>query len=233
LIRLERPDGSPIAVVMNYAMHGTVLSGKNLQISGDAPGTVSAFLEPKIGAPVLYVNGAAGNLAPIYSVYPDPQSGHLSQFNVLLGGHVLAALESMGPGSPVVKLRIAEKIIETPRKTGLTWPQDLAAYTRTGEGGVPLVRMPVRFLEINRTLIWSAPVELFCEIAIAVRNQSPFPHTFYFGYTGGWLGYLPTAQAFHEGGYEPATSPFTDAAEGDLLKAVVTHIQGLEPISPQ
>ena len=31
LIRLERPDGSPIAVIANYAMHGTVLSGANLE----------------------------------------------------------------------------------------------------------------------------------------------------------------------------------------------------------
>ena len=36
---------------------------------------------------------------------------------------------------------------------------------------------------------------------MAVRNQSPFAHTFYFGYTNGWLGYLPTEQAFGEGGY--------------------------------
>ena len=76
------------------------------------------------------------------------------------------------------------------------------------------VRLPVRFLRLNDTVIWAAPVELFCEIAMAVRNQSPFAHTFYFGYTNGWLGYLPTAQAFGEGGYEPRTSPFTTKAEG-------------------
>src|SRR5207237_5231950 len=84
LIRLERPDGAPIALVANYAMHGTVMSGANLQISGDGPGTVSAYLEQKTGAPVLFVNGAAGNLAPIYSVYPGAKTGHLFQLHVLL-----------------------------------------------------------------------------------------------------------------------------------------------------
>src|ERR1035438_7859453 len=68
LIRLERPDGSLISVIMNYAMHGTVMSGSNLMISGDAPGTVTAYLEQKLGGTVLYVQGAAGNMAPIYSV---------------------------------------------------------------------------------------------------------------------------------------------------------------------
>jgi hypothetical protein len=77
LIRLEKTDGAPIALIMNYAMHGTVLSGKNTLIGGDGPGTVSAYLEQKMGVPVLYVNGAAGNMAPIYSGYDNERQGHL------------------------------------------------------------------------------------------------------------------------------------------------------------
>jgi neutral ceramidase len=218
LIRLERPDGTPIATIANYAIHGTVMSGQNLLISGDAPGTVSAYLEQKTGAPVLFVNGAAGNLAPIYSVYPDAKSGHLSQFNVLLGDRILAAARAMGPATGDVTLWTAEQSIATPQREGLAWPEELAQYK---------ARVPVRFLRINDTLIWAAPVELFCEIAIAVRNQSPFAHTFYFGYTNGWFGYLPTAQAFAEGGYEPKTSVFTAQAEKDVTEGVVAAIQGM------
>jgi neutral ceramidase len=227
ILRLERPDGSPIAVIANYAMHGTVLSGKNLEIGGDGPGVVAAYVEQKVGAPVLYVNGAAGNLAPIYSVYPDPRSAHLSQFNVLLGDRILAAIGSLGLATRDVSLSVGEKVVETPVKEGLDWPEELSAYSRVDSGGRRLARLPVRFLRINDTLVWSAPVELFCEIAIAVRDQSPFPHTFYFGYTGGWFGYLPTKQAFQEGGYEPKTSPFTETAEHDLLQSVIPYMQGL------
>jgi hypothetical protein len=226
VMRLERPDGKPIAVVANYAMHGTVMSGANLQISGDAPGVVAAYVEEKVGAPVLYVNGAAGNMAPIYSVYPDPRSGHLSQFDVLLGDRILDALQRLGSASTDVSLHISEKIIETPRKQGLEWPPELPAYSR-GEGAAALVRLPVRFLQINDTVIWSAPIELFCEIATAVRDRSPFTHTFYFGYTDGWIGYLPTKEAFAEGGYEPKTSVFTGAAEQDVRDGVITYLQSL------
>ena len=214
-------------MIANYAMHGTVLSGANLEIGGDAPGAVSAYVEQKVGAPVLYVQGAAGNMAPIYSGYPNPRSGHLSEFNVLLGDRIMAALGSIGPATGDASLQLGEKMIETPRKEGLIWPEELAMYSRDRPGGGPLVRLPVRFLRIDNTVIWSAPVELFCEIAVAVRNQSPFPHTFYFGYTGGWFGYLPTKQGFQEGGYEPKTSPFTEAAENDLLQGVISYIQGL------
>ena len=158
------------------------MSGQNLQISGDAPGTVSAYLEQKTGAPVLFVNGAAGNLAPIYSVYPDAKS---ATFRSSTCCSATAFWRPRGPWVPAtadVTLWTAEQSIATPQKEGLAWPEELAQYR---------ARVPVRFLRINDTLIWAAPVELFCEIAIAVRNQSPFAHTFYFGYTNGWFGYLP------------------------------------------
>ena len=222
LIRLDRPDGSLIALIANYAMHGTVMSGQNLSISGDGPGTVTAYLEQKLGGTVLYINGAAGNIAPIYSVYPNARSGHLSQFRVLLGDRILAAVASLGPGTGDVTMRHAERIVETPRRDGLAWPDALAPYESSGGR----IRLPIRFVRINDTVIWSAPVEMFCEIAMDVRDRSPFSHTFYFGYTNGWFGYLPTAKAFEEGGYEPRTSPFTPQVESDVGQAVTAFIQG-------
>jgi hypothetical protein len=226
LIRVERIDGTPIAVIANYAMHGTVMSGANLEISGDGPGVAAAYVEEKLGAPVLYVNGAAGNMAPIYSGYPNARSGHLSQFQVLLGDRILAGLKGLGAPTSDVSMRTAEKTIETPRKAGLDWPPEMASLARA-DSGSELVRLPVRFLQINDTIVWSAPVEMFCEIATAIRDRSPFTHTFYFGYTNGWIGYLPTKEAFEEGGYEPKTSVFTGAAEQAVLDGVITYLQSL------
>ena len=227
VIRIEKADGSPLVLIANYAMHGTVLSGKYMEISGDAQGVVADYVEKKLEAPMLYVNGAAGNIAPIYSVYNDPKSGHLTQFNVLLGDRILAANRAIGAATGDVKLWAGEKWVDTPRKQGLDWTDDLTAYARTSPSGTPLVRLPVRFLAINDTAIWSAPVELFCEISMNVRNQSSFANTFYFGYTNGWIGYLPTKAGFAEGGYEPNTSVFSDRAERDVTDAVVSFLQGI------
>jgi hypothetical protein len=71
LIRVETTDGKLIALLANYAIHGTDLGQENLKITGDVPGVVAQYVEQKLGAPVLFLNGAEGNLAPIYSVYPD------------------------------------------------------------------------------------------------------------------------------------------------------------------
>ncbi len=163
---------------------------------------------------------------PSTTVYPTPSAGHLSEFRVLLGDRILEANRQLTKGSADINLRLDELTVETALKPGLEWPPELARYSRVEDSGRTLLRLPVRVLRLNDAVIWSAPVELFSEIAIEVRARSPFAHTLYFGYTNGWFGYLPTAKAFAEGGYEPQTSPFTEAAEADLTRQLVTFLQG-------
>ena len=227
LLRLEKTDGSLIAIIANYAMHGTVLGGRFMKISGDAQGMVANYVEKKLGAPMLYINGAAGNIAPIYSVYDTPGAGHLSQFGVLLGDKILDTVQRTKVSFSPVELAAAETTIETARKPGLTWTPALQDFASQSAAGEQMVRIPVRFMRINDLMLWAAPVELFCEISMAVREASPFRNTFYFGYTNGWIGYLPTAEGFLEGGYEPTTSPFTEKAEDDFRRGVISQIKAM------
>jgi neutral ceramidase len=228
LIRIDNADGSPLALIANYAIHGTVLGPQNTLISGDAPGVVAEYVEEKVGAPVLFINGAAGNLAPIYSVYPSARAGHLGQFRVLLGDRIVEANQKITSTTDEIRLASGAQILETPRKPELQWPSDLKQYSRTTKDGVNLVRMPVRFLKINNDIaIWSAPIELFCEVSNEVRDRSPFQYTFYYGYTNGWFGYMPTAEEWPFGGYEvERVSPFTAAAAGDLTELVIGYFEG-------
>ncbi len=235
LLRFDREDGTPIALIANYPIHGTVLSGANLEISGDAPGVVAEYVEQETGIPLIFINGAMGNLAPIYSVYPNPRSGHLSQFRVLLGDKILDANQKILSTTDKVTLSTGSLVVETPRKSGMGWTSDLKEYTRATRAGENLVKLPVRFLKINDDVaIWSAPLELFCEISNEIRDRSPFTYTFYFGLTNGWLGYLLPESEFKHGGYEPDVSPFTPSAAKDLTEFVVSYLKGeMQSIRPQ
>lgn len=226
LLRIEKADGNLLAIIANYAIHGTVMGPQNLEISGDAPGVVAGYVEEKTGAPMLFINGAAGNLAPIYSVYPSARQGHLGEFRVLLGDKILEANRAIASTTDQVSLVTRKLVVETPRKD-MGWPEDMTNYSRTTRSGQNMVLLPVRFLKINDDVaIWSAPLELFCEVSNAVRQRSPFPFTFYFGYSNGNLGYLPTSEGWAQGGYEPSVSPFTPAAEKDLTEAVIGYLKG-------
>ncbi len=225
LLRIERRDGSPMALVANYAMHGTALGPPNTLISGDAPGVVAAYVEEKLGIPVLYVNGAAGNLAPIYTVQPDFRAAHIDEFKVLLGDRIVAGSKRLPGATADVRLRAGQQVVHTERKPDFGWDETLKDYLP--QSAPSAVRLPVRFLFINDdTAIYAAPVELFCEISNGIRGRSRFQHTFFFGYTNGWLGYLCTRKAYEEGGYEPGTAPFTEQVEDDFTQAVTTYLEG-------
>ena len=226
MLRFEKPDGSVIALITNYAIHGTVLGGQSTQISGDVTGIVSEYVEEKIGAPVLFINGAAGNIAPIYSVYPDARSGHLYHFKVLLGDKILEANKEITTAVDSVSLQTGGITVEGRRKENLSWPSYLGKYTTT-KGGVNMVKLPVRFLKLNNNIaIWSAPLELFCEISNEIREKSPFPYTFYYGYTNGWLGYLPTENEWQYGGYEvEVVSPYTKDMGDKLIESVSGYLE--------
>lgn len=223
LLRIDKEDGSPLALIANYPMHGTVL-GANLEVSGDAPGIVAEYVEQKSGVPMLFINGAGGNMAPLYS---GSGVGHLNQFKVLLGDKILDAYSKIISATDKVKLFTGSFTVETPRKAGLGWPSDLSNYTKSGKGGTNMIQLPIRFLKINEDVaIWSAPIELFCEVSNEIRDHSPFPYTFYFGYTNGWLGYMPTASAWEHGGYETTVSPYTPLAAKNLSEAVLSYLGG-------
>lgn len=225
IIRLDKEDGNPLAIIINYPIHGTVL-GSTTCISADVQGVVSEYVQQQLGVPCLFINGAAGNLAPIYSVGKDVNDPFLKQFRTLLGDKVLEA-NTMITTSKDVSLYTQEIMVETPRRNDLGWPSTFGKYTRTTKTGVNLVRVPIQFLKINDDIaIWNSPSELFCEISNEVRRRSPFPYTFYFGYANGWLGYVPTEEEFTHKGYESSVSPFTPAVAKDITESVVAVLQG-------
>ena len=61
-------------------------------------------------------------------------------------------------------------------------------------------------MRLGELLLIGTPGETFVELGAAVRAASPLPHTVVVGYANGNVGYLPTARAFAEGGYEVETA---------------------------
>ncbi|GEO23050.1 neutral/alkaline non-lysosomal ceramidase N-terminal domain-containing protein [Cyclobacterium qasimii] len=223
---VHKEDHRLMVTVANYAIHGTVMGGENLQISGDVQGVVSKYVEEKSGAPMLFINGAAGNIAPIYSVYPNARAGRMNQFRRLLGDKILMANEDILKYEDQVSFSTSEMEFLTPMKEGLKWPEALNDYIVDEKGTAKTIKLPVRFLNINDKIgIWASPLELFCEISNEVRERSPFPYTFYYGYTNGWLGYMLTEEEWKYKGYEPTVSPYVPSAGTRFGEAVLSYLE--------
>ena len=78
---------------------------------------------------------------------------------------------------------------------------DLVA--RTEATGKPVTRdLDVWALRINDIGIVAVNGEPFAELGLEVKRRSPLAHTMFLGYSNGCLGYLPTPEAFAEGGMD-------------------------------
>jgi neutral ceramidase len=61
VMRIDSQHGQPLATVVNFAAHPTILAWANRLISPDYPGTVRRTVEKLVGGTCLFLQGAAGN----------------------------------------------------------------------------------------------------------------------------------------------------------------------------
>jgi hypothetical protein len=66
LIKITQDDGTLMAVLLNYAMHGTIIGNESGILSSDAPGAVEQGVENALAqyVPVLYFQSWAGDMSP-------------------------------------------------------------------------------------------------------------------------------------------------------------------------
>ncbi len=95
--RIVDDAGSPIATLVNYACHPTTLGPSNTRISPDYVGAARDLVEDRTGVPMLFLQGASGELAPRRQ-YTDDTSAALANGREL-GYAALSALEGMLPPS--------------------------------------------------------------------------------------------------------------------------------------
>jgi neutral ceramidase len=94
-------------------------------------------------------------------------------------------------------------------------------------GGRASIPVELHLLQIGPTVLAGIEGEPFAEIGLAIKAGSPWPTTWFGGYTGGWAGYIPTPDAYPQGGYEVDTSPFAPEAAGRLVAETLAALEAL------
>ena len=64
------------------------------------------------------------------------------------------------------------------------------------------ITMRVQAIRIGDAVLVSMPVEPFAEIASSIKAKSSFDNLIVSGFSNGHNAYLPTTEAYEEGGYE-------------------------------
>jgi neutral ceramidase len=85
----------------------------------------------------------------------------------------------------------------------------------------------VNVVQIGNTAIVTFPGEVFVAIALNIRRESPFARTMFFGLANDYIGYVPTAEANANAGYEVVASRVGPDAAGILEKRTGQLLQSL------
>jgi len=172
---------------------------------------------------MLVINGAAGNLSPIYTVYPDSSKSGLQLANssrVLPPlGQDFEANRNIGP-RPRCRLILGEQYISRQEEPELGGTPNFRLQQQGHQHGETVGCSLFDFYESPRDIAHRAAPSSHCSVRSPWAVRSPFsrsPYTFFiFSVTAtGWLGYFPRGKEFAMGGYEPPFA-FTEAGRRGL-----------------
>ncbi|HEV8585236.1 MAG TPA: neutral/alkaline non-lysosomal ceramidase N-terminal domain-containing protein [Methylomirabilota bacterium] len=217
VLAVRRASGAPVALVWNFAIHGTMLSARNLKLSGDVMGVASATLERALGAPALFVNGAVGDVSPAR------HGGEaLAAVAAALAETARAAWSSavpVGPG-PLVA-RVARMDLPAPQLSlrnclGGWMP---AAVTLPLDGAFP-GETTLTGVALGDTAWVALPGEPATALGLRIKSEArrSFRHAFVAGVSNDYVGYLVAAPDYARPAYVTCNSVY-GAETGDRIAA--------------
>lgn len=281
VIRIDdAANGEPIAILVNYAAHPTIMAWDNRLLSPDYPGTVRRTVESWLGGLCLFLQGAAGNQDTVrdYACRREDarwvgrqiglEAARVAELiqtqptRVEIGARVesswtMGVAERFADGEPdgvvrcisrnvslpvwkhdppseseiarveeltreLAELRVQNAPAVTIREANMRVRRavlDMDIVCRRSQGDQLTIEFQA--MRLGPTAFVGIPVEPFAELGVAVKARSPFATTFFSGYTNGVAAYMPTADAYAEGGYEVWMTPFApEAAEVTIQESI-------------
>jgi len=112
LVRLDREDGRPLAVIYNFACH-PIMNPPSKGNSADYPGFASKVIEEATGAMAFFIQGCGGDINPVrYKEVTRPADAE--PLGTMLGATVLAAIRQIEVKNNAV-LKVSNEVVSVPR----------------------------------------------------------------------------------------------------------------------
>ncbi len=189
VIKFKRETGKDVLMI-NWAGHPR---GNDpypyTAATANYPGVLRSEVEKALDCHTMFILSGSGNVNN-WSQFPGELSHETYvELGTQLAQEVVKAAENFAPAT-LENLQVTENI-----------------QTITNKGGTP-VECPLYAFSMGDFACVTAPFEIFDTNAMAVRDASKFPTTFYATCANLSLGYLPTPYAFDFNAYEARITKF-------------------------
>jgi hypothetical protein len=248
--------GKVRGVVVNFTCHSTVVGGD--LFSPDYAGYLRKHLKAHYGSatPVCFLLGACGDITQVDNMSTSRDFGpeHADMMGMKLAGEtirtvnrvnwwkeapVAAVVESVPvairPEPDAERERPAFGLGSDGSKEGkidaaYAEERKLVAEMRRKN---PTLVCEVQGIRIGPLGIATNGAEYFCEYGLRIKKASPHLSTWVVSLANEWIGYVPTAQAFVGGGYEPRTARSSKLAPEAGQRLVEGALKALGKVAPK
>jgi neutral ceramidase len=206
VMRFDDANGKPIAILVNFTAHPTMVSGATLRFSADYVGAMKAEVEKATGARVIFMQGAAGDQSV------NAEKKDYRAFGQALAQEVVKVAAGLTPqevSSPSLQVKedrfkfSSRNNLSNPMVRGLYekafFPELIPNYVDEYADGVR-PRLTVALLNGEIAMV-GVSGEFFSNHSIRLKERARVKQLFFFGYCNGYHQYFPTIEAVAEGGY--------------------------------
>jgi len=253
VISVRSKKGRPIALFANYSLHYV---GGVTPLSADYFGAFAdrvmqlldaTQVEPKFVG--VMSNGTSGDVNNVrFAGPPPPASQPFDRIRIVADAVARVAVDSLKDAkySDQLTLNMAEREIELgvrlPSDDDLKYARKLLEMAK----GPPYDKMPeiyareslllakypktvkvkLQAIRIGEQGICAIPCEVFTEIGLSLKKQSPLKPTFTISLANGYNGYLPTPEQHKLGGYETwrARSSYVEVDASPKVETVLLEL---------
>lgn len=244
VLAARRPDGAWAGVVVNFGCHACHHMG---QLSAGYPGVMVRELRSRLGAGlgVVFLNGPCANV--IHRDYLNPAPVDTKEH---IGGALARAVERTLPRLTVE----ADDVLRAASTTRRLAYRDMAAaekafarpevqrnvfgslitkgwYDYAGLKRLSAERdgeeVEIQAFRLGGAAVAAIPAEYFCEFGLRIKERSPLRRTYVASVSNGWVGYVPTREAFQRpGGHETTTALWSKMSPeaGDVMAAAALEL---------
>lgn len=216
-------EGRPVAALWNYTVH--VNSHFGTSFSADYPGRVAAALRESYGADffTVFLPGTCGDIN--HTVGFEQISQRLSEvMKDVVAQAKPGDSDALGASWREVTLGVRDREPFQEAEIRDKWPDGFDVFENEDRllkaNPQDEVTTVVQALRIGDGAVAGTPGETFAQLGIDIKQRSPFAVTAAAELCNDIVGYIPTLEAFRQGGYETFRSRWVRVKPGSGEKLV-------------